>query len=170
VWIHTSYDAVAARVRADVAEANRVYREAGLGITIGPVTLHDATASGLAPSTCADDVPVDGGRINVHYIERSAMDHAGYACSLTRVIIGHGSLPYGNILAHELGHVFGLAHASDPGNLMHLDAKGAALTPGQVFRANYHTGSAVATVYGFNRVGRRDCDTVTCPPQFISGG
>lgn len=101
------------------------------------------------------------GRINLYYVGVVDGGHdRGYSCGNTIFMAdrsGH------ELLAHELGHSFGLGHVDnltgyDQTNVMHSASNTRAfLTEGQVFRSHYNTYSALNDLYAIRPSGLRSC-------------
>ena len=161
-----------------------------LGVHLSPVEIVDATTNAKAATyaafTCgagnasvtsiAADIGTRPGRINVYLV--SLVDGStsrGNACAIGGGFVAIASGSGAELLAHELGHDFGLEHIDDltstfnSANLMHSASNTRQfLTEGQTFRAHLRPNSAINQLFGL-RPGQptRNCDrdtlTLDCP-------
>jgi hypothetical protein len=119
------------------------------------------------------DIGARVGRINVYLVGLvDGSTSRGNVCSVgggfAAIAAGAGA----ELLAHELGHDFGLEHIDDlvgafnPANIMHSASNVRQfLTEGQTFRAHLRSNSAINQVYGLRPgLPTRDCDRDTLTP------
>jgi hypothetical protein len=171
--------------------AQLYFRTERFGVHLDPLEIVDATANPAAATwsafTCGAGnanvaalqaaIGARPGRINV-YIPAlvDGSTSRGNACNVGGSFIAIAEGSGAELLAHELGHAFGLEHIDDlvvdfnATNIMHSASNFRQyLTEGQVFRAHLRSASALNQVYGL-RPGlvTRDCDrdtpSVQCPP------
>ena len=170
--------------------AQQIVVDERLGVHLSPVEIVDATANAKAATyaafTCgagnasvtsiAADIGVRPGRINVYLV--SLVDGStsrGNACAIGGGFVAIASGSGAELLAHELGHDFGLEHIDDLAagfnfdNLMHSASNSRQyLTEGQTFRAHLRPNSAINQVFGLRSgLPTRNCDrdtlTLECP-------
>jgi hypothetical protein len=170
--------------------ASQIYDSERSGVHLSNVEIVDATTNPKASAwnafTCgtnnasvaqiASDIGARSGRINVYLTGLvDGSTSRGNACqiggSFVAIAAGSGS----ELLAHELGHDFGLEHIDDltadfdVSNVMHSASNWRQfLTEGQIFRAHLRSASALNSVYLARRGAPvRDCDrdtlTKDCP-------
>ena len=112
-------------------------------------------------------------RINVYLV--SLVDGStsrGNACGVGGGFVAIAAGAGAELLAHELGHDFGLEHIDDlvaafnQANVMHSASNVRQfLTEGQTFRAHLRSNSAINQVYGLRPgLPTRDCDRDTLTP------
>ena len=170
--------------------AQQIYIEERLGVHLSPVEIVDATTNAKAATyaafTCgagnanaaaiAADIGARPGRINVYLV--SLVDGStsrGNACAIGGGFVAIASGSGAELLAHELGHDFGLEHIDDLTtdfdslNVMHSASNSRQfLTEGQIFRAHLRPNSAINQVFGLRPgLPTRNCDrdtlTLDCP-------
>jgi hypothetical protein len=158
-----------------------------LGVRMTAIEIVNATTSPNAAAwsafTCGaananvaalkGDIGARAARINVYLV--SLVDGStsrGNACGVGGDFVAIASGAGAELLAHELGHDFGLEHIDDlvaafnQANIMHSASNVRQyLTEGQTFRAHLRSSSAINQVYGL-RPGQptRDCDRDTLTP------
>lgn len=148
IWIFENFAAEAAVSRSDVENTNAFFRNNPWGLEIGHVRTEDVTDYLGPPVSCQVTPFREPATINVYYSTAAAIGFGGYSCSASMIIIksmGRGSQSF--LMAHELGHSFGLGHETDPANFMNPTAAGGWATPGQIFRAHFAPWSALIQVY-----------------------
>lgn len=161
VWVLEEFDQTAALVRNDVAYAAGLWSLHAFGLEAGPLRIEDATAHAGAAITCEAGATIgfDSSAINVYYARNAQiLPFGGLACSVRTILMRSraGQAP-SMLLAHELGHTFGLGHVTDAANFMDPRAQGAGAYTGQVFFAHFYSGSALNAVYGLHPP-QRWCD------------
>jgi len=127
-------------------------------------------------TSIAADIGARPGRINVYLVGLvDGSTSRGNACAIGGGFVAIAAGSGAELLAHELGHDFGLEHIDDlmadfsPTNVMHSASNSRQyLTEGQIFRAHLRPNSAINQVFGL-RPGlvTRNCDrdtlTLDCP-------
>ncbi|HEX8012180.1 MAG TPA: hypothetical protein VF814_14800 [Casimicrobiaceae bacterium] len=169
--------------------AQQIYWDERLGVKLS-LEVVDATANPKAATwsafTCGvnnaniaaiqGDIGVRQGRINVYLVNVvDGSTSRGNACGVGGSFAAIASGSSADLLAHELGHDFGLEHIDDliatfdTANVMHSASNARQfLTEGQVFRAHLRSYSAINAVYALRPgLPTRDCDRDTmligCP-------
>jgi hypothetical protein len=137
VWIvQPPFEEMAQVARTHVATLNAIYRANGVGVEFTDVTIVDATRQAAEfPATpfgaeCNGQVLEVVGRarnrMNVYYVPRVGT-YAGYACGTDWVFMSPTSGRWPSLLAHEIGHTFGLGHDGwGPENVMNPNSPGRA--------------------------------------------
>jgi len=146
--------------------ALEVFWDERMGIILSPIDVRDATgnanASKYATFTCTQqaqlqsDIGVANGRLNVYLlgsVDRGGSNFAttnGNACAIGGNFVALGSNINSDLLAHELGHNFGLTHTDDltadfdATNVMWSSSSTRQfLTEGQIVRGHLTPGSAM---------------------------
>ncbi len=169
--------------------AQQIYWDERLGVHLS-LEVVDATSNPKASTwsafTCGlnnasvasiqSDIGVRPGRMNVYLVNLvDGSTSRGNACNIGGGFVAIASGSGAELLAHELGHDFGLEHIDDlmatfdTTNVMHSASNVRQfLTEGQTFRAHLRPNSAINAVYGL-RAGlpTRTCDRDTmllgCP-------
>lgn len=153
-----------------LAALRGILTDQGVGATVAGVEIRDRTAElgaiDIDGNQCSfPHVPAD--RIHAWYV-RTVGGHTprGVACLPGRAFVAADPGQSPNLLAHEIGHLLALPHASH--GLMQPSAPGAELTEGEIFQVHFHRHSAVNAVFGWNPPEvLRDCGTParqTCLP------
>ena len=133
-------------------------------------------AGGANVASLQTDIGSRPGRINVYLVNLvDGSTSRGNACTIGSSFVAIAAGSSAELLAHELGHDYGLEHIDDlvqsfdATNVMHsASSVRAYLTEGQVFRAHARPESAINATYGL-RAGlvTRSCDrdtlTLGCP-------
>jgi hypothetical protein len=169
--------------------AQQIFTDERLGVHV-PVEIVDATGNAKAATyaafTCGTanvgvtsiqaDIGARPGRINVYLVGLvDGSTSRGNACAIGGGFVAIASGSGAELLAHELGHDFGLEHIDDltnafgPTNVMHSASNSRQfLTEGQTFRAHLRPASAINQVFGLRPgLPTRNCDrdtlTLDCP-------
>lgn len=165
IWVLVPpFGGVAAAARLHVSQASALWGKFGLRFAVGDQDVIDATDHPDAQKFDAPMPPCAGsltttigtipGRLNLYYVG-DIIGANGYACG--GYITMTASRSRGDLVAHELGHEFGLGHAESPENVMYRIA-GSQLTEGQAFLAHFHSGSVINTLFQSHPAGQtRDC-------------
>ena len=170
--------------------AQQIYMEERLGVHLAPLEIVDATANakaatysafscGAANATVASiaaDIGVRAGRINVYLVNLvDGSTSRGNACAIGGSFVAIAAGSGAELLAHEMGHDFGLEHIDDltldfdTTNVMHSASNTRQfLTEGQTYRAHLRSNSAINQVYTRRpSLPTRNCDrdtlTLDCP-------
>jgi hypothetical protein len=145
-----------------IAEANRIWSRAGISIVIDAVRSEDAIpnadALGWLTTSHEDEgpdavlaklalirPPVHGGPARLHVYFIGALPCNGITMVPDAVFVqdrpqltevpGGGREPRARVLAHELGHAFGLFHAGERDQLMFPGSTGVRLTESEIATA-----------------------------------
>jgi hypothetical protein len=170
--------------------AQQIFVDERLGVHLSPVEIVDATTNAKAASyaafscgagnagvtSLAADIGARPGRINVYLVGLvDGSTSRGNACAIGGGFVAIAAGSGAELLAHELGHDFGLEHIDDlfadfnPSNVMHSASNSRQyLTEGQLFRAHLRPNSAINQVFGLRPgLPTRNCDrdtlTLDCP-------
>ena len=170
--------------------AQQIYTDERMGVHM-PVEIVDATtnpkaatyasfACGAANATVTAiqaDIGARQGRLNVYLVGLvDGSTSRGNACAIGGSFVAIAAGSGAELLAHELGHDFGLEHiddlTSDFGmtNVMHsASSYRQFFTEGQTFRAHLRPNSAINQVFNLRPgLPTRNCDrdtlTLDCPP------
>jgi hypothetical protein len=77
----------------------------------------------------------------------------GYTCSAGEILRGPVSnFSTVNLLAHELGHTFTLAHVADSLNVMYSAQAGNTFTIAQIYSAFFSNQSSLNAIYGLRNI------------------
>ncbi|MDQ2961960.1 MAG: hypothetical protein M3R31_02200 [Pseudomonadota bacterium] len=169
--------------------AQQIYWDERLGVHLS-LEVVDATANPKAATwsafTCGagnanvtaiqSDIGVRAGRMNVYLVNLvDGSTSRGNACGVGGGFVAIAAGSGAELLAHELGHDFGLEHIDDliatfdTTNVMHsASAVRQFFTEGQTFRAHLRPNSAINAVYGLRpglrtRACDRDTMLLGCP-------
>lgn len=161
IWLMGDFGELSDRVHRDLNATNVLWSTNPFGLVLDDVTINDASAHALTSPSCGS-VPVeDPSAINVYYsLAANTMGFVGYACSQRRILMRPVIAPGTTLLAHELGHAFGLGHVEDRDNFMHPIAVGGKATIGQIYRSHFASWSALNVVYGFRPAEELRCCAV----------
>jgi hypothetical protein len=194
VWVvRGDYTVQHDRAVAMKIAANAIWDDERMGVTIGALDFHNATANPLgvvysnfqcgvgngirnAMQTAIGKTP---GRINVYMVDLvQGMLGRGQSCGFGGGFVALGSAAGDTLLAHEIGHDFTLEHIDslpadfDDTNVMHpaSDVR-QYFTEGQLFRAHMAPLSALNSMSVYHARGgapTRACPQLTsnwiCPP------
>jgi len=157
LWIiRGPFATVAGEMRRQVEAARATWGDAG--IDLSDVRLVDVTEDPRATllrgpaAACGLErrsLGFDEGRTNVYVagpVLRGGVAFGGYSCGADHVDLSATALGLGTLLAHELGHSFGLEHDAAE-NVMNPAAVHGGLTTGQVFHAHASRLSSIPTRY-----------------------
>jgi hypothetical protein len=136
-----------------------IWNTVGMGLTFGEITWSDATGGPplnvLVATACTQGSPGHVLRLfMVHSINDGSI--SGLGCTSGDMFLAsYGDLNL-NLLAHEIGHTFTLAHTVT--GLMHPQAPGLGMTTGEIFRAHFDEVSVLNTITaGQPTPVRRNC-------------
>jgi hypothetical protein len=165
IWAMGNFAALADRAERDVNATAVLWATHPFGLVPGDVTINDASEYATTPVSCSS-VPVqDSATINIYYSALADIGgFNGYACNQRRIIMRLVGVPGTPLLAHELGHTFGLGHVQDPGNFMHPTAVGSGATISQIYVSHFASWSALNAVYGFRPPEEQRCCAVLPEP------
>lgn len=162
VWLAVSDTAEArARSQSHLEAADRFLRDIGVRLVWSAVDIRTTDAPDIyerAVVPCATgSAPAAPGRLNIYYV-RDVIGYGGFSCGGSLVI--QVDRAQGALLAHELGHEFGLGHQGPADNVMAMPP-GTRLTAGQAFRAHFHVSSGLVTRYRADPIQPViDCDVL----------
>ncbi len=152
VQVLEAFEQNSAIARRDVNATAAFWRNNPWGLELGDVRIVDATQFANSPVSCSSyPVAPDPNTINIYYAANAQIGtFGGFACSARLVLIKpQFSGPTQFLLAHELGHTFGLGHVLDASNFMNPSAANGGVTTGQIFDAHLSAFSAINSVYHF---------------------
>jgi hypothetical protein len=185
IWIvHGPFETVRNVALSGVVATSTIWEHERQGIVFSNVNVTDATGDPDTPALvdfrCNDDaenikslIGHEPGVVNIYYV-RTVDFGSGPATTngvwcFSQQIIAMGRQTSGPLLAHELGHAFGLAHTTlppevaqhfDTRNVMHpASSNREFLTEGQTFRAVIGSFSSINQIYDV-RFGK---PTRSCP-------
>ena len=184
VWIVRGPFASQRQRAADaVMTTSSIWDAERMGVAFSEVEFVDATANADATalfdqtvcnqqSRTTTSIGQRPGRINIYYVANvDGGSGRGRACGPSFIIMGERSGR--ELLAHEVGHSFGLGHVDgdsryDQTNVMHSASNVRQyLTEGQVFRSHYNSFSALRSIYAARTEAARNCpdgsSTAGCP-------
>lgn len=150
VWVFENFVQNSAIAQRHVNATAAFWRNNRWGLELGDLRIIDATQFANSPVSCTVyPVALDPNTINIYYAANAQIGNfGGFACSSRLVLIKPQlSNPSGFLLAHELGHTFGLGHVLDASNFMNPSAANGGATIGQVFDAHFSAFSAINSVY-----------------------
>jgi hypothetical protein len=170
--------------------AQQIYTDERMGVHLTPVEIVNATTNANAATYAAfscgvgnagvtsiqADIGMRPGRINVYLVGLvDGSTSRGNACAIGGGFVAIAAGSGAELLAHELGHDFGLEHIDDltsdfnAENVMHSASNFRKyLTEGQIFRAHLRPNSAINQLFGLRPgLPTRNCDrdtlTLDCP-------
>lgn len=174
MWVTQDFDTTAVRARYDAAQVDKFWRSHTTGLRVGTLRIEKVLGYEKKTFGCADVPPVrDTAAINVYYTGNPVEGgRPAFQCSASVMLMGTNFFAFDAIyellLAHEVGHAFGLDHVADASNVMR-DAwpPGGVLTTGQIYRMHFQNTGTANAVLRAHTVGVRNCySTLThCPPQ-----
>jgi hypothetical protein len=145
-----------------VQRMEEAWRDAGTGVTVGTVSFADMTSTGptdrFSPGFCRLTPYLD--RIEVEVLTTIDLGvYWGYSCATGRVFITGPNLSDSQglyLLAHEVGHVFGLGHTLT--GVMKPNGTEGSMTMGEAFLMNFASYSGLNTIFSARSDGeQRDC-------------
>lgn len=162
-------------MESQLAAAEKVWSDQGMGLVVGNVTYRDRTDStrevpvssnGLCSGlTVGDEVSVTV----VTSIDAGRYD--GWGCWSGHIWLSLGTPRYPRLLAHELGHTFTLVHTTT--GLMYPSSPGTEVREGEIYRAHFDDQSVLNTIFGSEPPeSRRPCHGATpimpiCLPEAL---
>lgn len=153
VWIVDDFSVNSLKIHDLVSAADNFFRASEFGLQVGSVTYKDGSSFAHSASCASVPVPPDLDKVTVYIATNPDIGNfAGIACS-DHVVIIRGALVLPNrastsvLLAHELGHTFGLAHVTAVDNFMNPNATNSNWTIAQVVTAHFSRYSALNVVY-----------------------
>jgi hypothetical protein len=141
------FEATRSVVLQDMATTAEVWEENGAGLRWGEVELKDLTGGGPVTLNSAQACSRSGeaARLVIEYLTSiDSGGYWGYGCTTGIAYMGLGPQPGSTLLAHELGHVFSLAHTTV--GLMVPNPPGRSLTDGEIFKAHFDSRSALNSI------------------------
>lgn len=169
IWIVKGpYERQAELARTHARAAEEVWGAEGMGIRFSEVEVRDATGHpraadfhGLNLNQCAtgirETIGRAPGRVNIYYVGGVA-GFGGFTCSNEYVMMAEQSGRWRHLLAHELGHTFGLSHERFGTENVMNPIPGPKLTSGQIFHAHFQTISSLNAVYAtYPAAMQREC-------------
>lgn len=191
VWVVAGPFATTQQTALVLAQtAQQVFDDERFGVHMATLEVVDATANpksaAWAAFTCGagdvnmpalqSDIGARAARINVYLVGLvDGSTSRGQACAVGGGFVSIAAGAGADLMAHELGHAFGLEHIDDlvadfdVTNVMHSASNTRQfLTEGQIFRAHLRPGSAINAVYAARpalpvRNCDRDTPVVSCP-------
>lgn len=156
------YEERLAVIQQHLQATQKIWEEEGMGLVWGEVTFSDHITDGVhlhvsSSSICSQAMEDPWIRIEYVYdVDQGYL--AGYACG-DLVFMGLRSADWPNLLAHEIGHLFTLAHTMS--GLMR-NQPGSSLTDGEVFRAHFQQQSILNRLWGYHPASvQRSCPPIT---------
>ena len=181
MWVTHDFDTTAARARYDAAQVDKFWRSHPTGLRVGAVRIQNLTQYQGKIFGCTD-VPGfhDASAVNVYYLANQIADGSAarpaYECSASTVLMGINFFAFDPIyellLAHEMGHAFGLDHVPDGSNVMSNGwPPGGNLTTGQIYRMHFQSTSTANAVLNARTLGVRNCFSTLahCPAETFVG-
>lgn len=133
------------RDRADIerltANASRIWAQAGLELAISDFESVVLAADELRslrrdPVSYLAAFPAEKGAVRAFFVhDLAGINGIAYGGRSTIALADHTSVFDFRVLAHEIGHVLGLRHVADPGQLMFSGANGTKLNREEIERA-----------------------------------
>jgi hypothetical protein len=157
IWIiRRPYATTRESIESQLMNARMVWSKAGMELDARVVDATGHPDAGLYQGdtqACigagATSIGRDPGRINIYITGPpvvSGATYGGYACDPGLIFMTVMQGGAGMLLAHELGHTFGLPHAA-VGNVMDYEGNSSGLTAGQIFHAHASPISAMQVLY-----------------------
>jgi hypothetical protein len=152
------------RAMNEINSAQAIFDASSLGVRIGRVTIRNAsqTRSEFEQFSCGQSLSIESpGEINMYYLPFlifTAATSPALTCTGGRIV--EAPTPFANIpalLAHELGHSFGMTTSAVPGNLMRETFTGNSITIGQIMAAHFGVNSSLSRVFGRTNQSMRGC-------------
>jgi hypothetical protein len=192
VWVVAGPYATTQQTALVLAQtAQQVFDDERFGVRMATLEVVDATANPKSAAWAAfscgagnvnvpalqSDIGARPGRINVYLVGLvDGSTSRGQACAVGGAFVTIAAGAGADLMAHELGHAFGLEHIDDlvadfdVTNVMHSASNTRQfLTEGQIFRAHLRPASAINATYAARpALPVRDCDrdtpVIDCPP------
>jgi len=182
--LQSPFEATRETVEDELAFAAEIFEREGLGITLTDVEIVDATGvegtDALADFVCSERTTLestvghDDDRLNVYYLTTvDGSTSRGQSCIIGGNFVAMASLAGDDLLAHEIGHMFGLFHIDNQEgfnqtNVMHSASNVRRfLTEGQIFRAHWRSNSSMGVLGLISAELTRNCggqhDPRHCP-------
>jgi hypothetical protein len=166
-----NFDAQKAVITGHLTGMEQIWRNSALGLRLGSITYTNAI--GANPSfpvnsatLCLGRTP--GSAIQSYYItEIDGGRYDGWGCPTGHTFMSQRSAVYPFLLAHELGHTFGLPHTET--GMMYPNNPGTAVTEGEAFRAHFRSFSTLNTIFGAQPAATY-CLVAVCVPELYRLG
>jgi hypothetical protein len=150
IWVFEFFGGNRAAAEREVNRTSLFWSAARWGLRMGDVQYKDATDySGPAIQCGALPGFADPDRINVYLTEAWPAPMAyGVRCTPTQIIMKPSEMNDSRrVLAHEIGHSFGLVHDASTSNFMHPLSLGGAGNIGQIHFAHFSDASVLNAIF-----------------------